>query len=173
QAHPPALAQPAAARGLALPTAGSGKLTAVFSGIERRGTWAVPEKLKLRAVFGGIELDLRTAELTADVTELHCHAVFGGIDLTVPPDVYVEVTGTGIFGGFDQDHRHPSAPLEQARKIVRISGRAVFGGVSIRVREAGEPDGLLGRIRHHRGRRRRPPEPPRLEDKRDDDGKYW
>ena len=153
----------AGGRALALP-ATNRKLSAIFSGVQRKGPWVVPETLKVRAVFGGVELDLRNAQLTADVTEIHCRAVFGGIDITVPPNVYVEVIGTAIFGGFDQDDRESTPPPDQPVKVVRISGRAVFGGVSVRVREPGEKDDWARYIpERHRARLERRRE--RLEQK--------
>ena len=178
QAETPNLPAPAAERasGALAHAPTSTTVRAIFGGVNRTGPWIVPRKLKARALFGGVELDLRNAELTAEVTEIHCRAVFGGVDIVVPPGIYLEVTGMGIFGGFDSDRgKHEQTPIAKPAKIVRITGQAVFGGVSVRVREVGEPDGWFERIRHHReGRRGRERGAARLEAKRDEDReKYW
>ena len=146
---------PTSGRALAASPA-SRRLTAIFSGVERKGPWTVPDRLDVRAVFGGVDLDLRTAQLTADVTEIRCHAVFGGVEITVPPNIYVEVTGSGIFGAFVQDHGKSDPSPAEPVKIVRVSGRAIFGGVNVKVRGPDEP-GFWGRI-GQRGRRRHRPE---------------
>src|SRR5690606_17930610 len=43
----------------AIPARRSRRLLALFSGVHRRGAWEVPANLKVGAVFGGVELDLR------------------------------------------------------------------------------------------------------------------
>ena len=122
----------------------SQRLFAVFGGTQRKGAWVVPPKVKVRALFGGVDLDLTRAQFTADVTEFHCHAVFGGISIIVPPDVYVEVLGTALFGGFDQEG---VAEPATARRVLRVSGLALFGGVSVTVRDPDAPKGLLARLK--------------------------
>jgi len=107
------------------------KLLAVFGGSERKGEWVVPAKVKARAVFGGIDLDFRHARLTSAITEVHCVATFGGVDVIVPPDVRVEVAGNGVFGGFDG----PDGAGPDGAPIIRVSGTAVFGGVDVVVRD--------------------------------------
>jgi hypothetical protein len=56
-------------------------------------------------------------------------AVFGGVDIVVPDDVIAIVDGTAVFGGFD-DKVSTNQPATGA-PVVRIGGKAVFGGVSV------------------------------------------
>ena len=53
---------------------------------------------KVNAVFGGMKCELRNAVIT-DGAVLDISAIFGGIDILVPPDVNVKISTTSIFGG--------------------------------------------------------------------------
>ena len=105
-------------------------------------------------MMGGVELDFREAVLAPGVTEVHAFAFWGGVQITVPPDVRVECTGLGLMGGFD--HREdvggvddPSAP------VLRVTGVALMGGVEVRVRYPGETGReAKRRIREKKERRR-------------------
>ncbi|MCA9514384.1 MAG: protein kinase [Myxococcales bacterium] len=141
---------PAAQAGLAVPPPKRKRFIAIFSGKDARSKWRVPEHVRAVAVFGGIELDLRRAELTTAVTTFHCTAVFGGINLTVPPGMRVEVDGVGVFGAFD--HVGSDADVADEGPIVRVTGAAVFGGVS--VVEKGVDEKWQLPWKRHRGRDR-------------------
>jgi hypothetical protein len=86
---------------------------------------------QLFAMFGGVELDLRDAALPRTAV-LDASAVFGGIEIRVPPTWIVEMRGSGIFGGYEDKTSHPRVerPGEAPRLIV--TGAALFGGVSIK-----------------------------------------
>nr|WP_174257503.1 DUF1707 domain-containing protein [Phytoactinopolyspora alkaliphila] len=114
--------------------AGSRVSKAVFSGLQRRGRWVVPERYSVKVVFAGAELDLREAQLEADEVEIDVKAVFGGVAITVPDDVYVTVDVAGVFGGAND-----AASLQQppdGAPVLRITGKAVFGGVDVRRKPA-------------------------------------
>lgn len=107
-------------------------IVCVFGGTDRRGVWRAPRKLDSLCVFGGANIDLRKAVIPPEGITIRALAVFGGLDVIVPPDLRLEVKGIGIFGGFD--HRdNPDAP--ESAPLVRIEGLACFGGVGVRVRE--------------------------------------
>ncbi|HEX5996641.1 MAG TPA: DUF1707 domain-containing protein [Jiangellales bacterium] len=102
---------------------------AIFGGVSRRGQWVVPAHYRVKAIFGGVDLDLREARLeTAEVT-IESKAVFGGVNIVVPPDVTVIMEGTGIFGGFGGDAEDVQPPA--GAPVVRVTGKAVFGGVAV------------------------------------------
>ena len=113
------------------------RMTAIFGGIEKQGSWVCPRHVDVVAIFGGAELDLREAELAPGVTELRITAVFGGVDLIVPPWLSVECNATAIMAGFEEVHRAPPSP-EPDRRVLRITGTAVFAGVEIHTRLPGE-----------------------------------
>jgi hypothetical protein len=123
----------AAARGAAIvPAAGApalraGLARAVFGNVERRVAGAVPSGARVSSVFGNVEIDLRELELPPGVTELHVLAVFGNVELTVPPTIAVECHGSPVFGSFASVAR--VAPGEP---VLRIIGSAVFGNVEIK-----------------------------------------
>ena len=79
------------------------------------------------AVFGGVELDLRGAIITNDVT-INATAVFGGVDIFVDNNVQVRFSSTPIFGGTDCNIglRDDSLPT------VFVNCVAVFGGIDIK-----------------------------------------
>lgn len=70
---------------------------------------------------------------------INCIAVMGGIEITVPPGVEVDVRGIGFMGAFD--HREgPGVPEPGAPRVV-VTGLALMGGVEVRVKE---PKGVKG-----------------------------
>jgi hypothetical protein len=58
-------------------------------------------------------------------------AAFGGIDIKVPNDWKVEVTGVPIFGGWT-DKTHYTPQPDGREKILAIKCLAIFGGVEIK-----------------------------------------
>lgn len=120
-------------------TPGSREAKAVFGGVTRKGQWVVPANYRVKAVFGGVDLDLREARLEANDVTIDTTAVFGGVQIVVPPDVTVIVDGSGVFGGFagdaEQDQPPPGAP------VVRVTGKAIFGGVAVQRKPGALPRG--------------------------------
>lgn len=113
------------------------RLAAILGGFEKKGAWVCPRQVSIVAILGGGELDLREAELAPGVTELHITAIMGGVELIVPPWLSVECSATAILGGFEELHRAPVSP-EPERRILRVTGVAIMGGVDIQTRLPGE-----------------------------------
>lgn len=105
----------------------------VFGGARRRPA-ELGEELVALAAFGGVELDLSDARLTAGAPTVTACAVFGGVEVRVPEGVEVEVRGIGLFGGYGGRGLAPAPP--GAPRIV-VRGLALFGGVEVR-RSRGE-----------------------------------
>lgn len=83
----------------------------------------------LTAFMGGVEVDLRQAEIDGDYAAIETLAIWGGIEIRVPESWAVEVTGTPILGGFEDKttRRHGSSA-----KTLIIRGFAIMGGVEIK-----------------------------------------
>jgi len=108
---------------------------AIFGGIERRITTKDFRGGFVQAVFGGVELDLRDADMQEDEVKLEINAVFGGVELRVPEAWQVVSRGHAIFGGFvdgTRNYQRPENLTESKRKLLILTGAAVFGGVEIK-----------------------------------------
>jgi hypothetical protein len=133
-------AQPALAKAhsgaLAPVSAGAPDSLAIFGNVERRGRYRLADGSRALAVFGNVELDLRDVTLAIGVTTLHVRAVFGNIEIVVPPELPVECIGSGIFGSFASVHR--VAPEgHEGQAVLRIVGQAVLGNVEVLTRPRG------------------------------------
>lgn len=109
----------------------------LWGGPSRKGSWIPARHVWSFALMGGVELDLREARLGPGVTEISVFAMWGGVEIIVPPDLQIEFSGMGIMGAFDcaEDVGRvydPDAP------IVKINGLAIMGGAEVTVRESGE-----------------------------------
>ena len=100
---------------------------AIFSGFKRTGVWTVPPEMSAVCVFGGGEMDLTEAVLTAHETVINAVCIFGGLEITVPEGVVVRGEIVGIFGGSETpgDIAPPGAP------VIVVKGAAIFGGVEV------------------------------------------
>ena len=78
------------------------------------------------AWFGGIEVDLRGAELAADGARLSVHTLFGGIEITTPPGWRIESNMKALFGGVDAPTAtgdDPNAPVLTLEGMARLRRR--------------------------------------------------
>jgi hypothetical protein len=102
---------------------------AIMSSARRMGRWVVPRNYVGVAVMGGIELDLREAQFSEPEVTIHAYTLMGGIEITVPEDVDMDVSGVAFMGGFDHNASGPGVP---GAPRVRIIGFALMGGVDVR-----------------------------------------
>jgi hypothetical protein len=108
-----------------------GRIVAVFGGASRKGAWRVPPTIEVVTVFGGADIDLRDAILPGREISMRAVSVFGGLSITVPPEMRVIDSGVAIFGGRDvsgeiAESAAPDGP------VLRLQGACVFGGVSVK-----------------------------------------
>ncbi|WP_323145267.1 DUF1707 domain-containing protein [Streptomyces sp. NBC_01565] len=115
----------------------SSTAVAVMSGFQRKGQWTVPGRFNAVAFWGGGELDLREASFSQREVVINCFAVMGGIQITVPPGVEVDVRGIGVMGAFDQ--RGTPGPLQPGAPRVVVTGLAFWGGVEIKIKPPKPP----------------------------------
>lgn len=89
----------------------------------------LPRSYVAVAVMGGVELDLREAQFSEPEVTLHAYTLMGGIQITVPEDVDVDVSGIAFMGGFDHNASGTGVP---GAPRVRVIGFALMGGVEVR-----------------------------------------
>lgn len=102
---------------------------ALFSSIETNNQSQSFKGGKATALFGGIEIDLRSAKLHNNEARIELNAIFGGIDILVPDNWRVEVKGTPVFGGWSNKTRFntdPDAP------VLNVYCFSLFGGIEIK-----------------------------------------
>jgi hypothetical protein len=121
---------------------------AIFGSAVRRGEWEPPDFLPALALFGTVTLDFRGAILEPGVTEVAATAVFGTVEVIVPPDLEVEVdSGVSLFGTIQETHASarvgarlrrfllgPGEPLpdDDDAPILYVRARVLFGAVHVR-----------------------------------------
>jgi len=116
------------------------RVLSVLSAVQRKGTWRVPAKLRVRTLMGAVELDFREAELGPGVTEIKVRALMGAVSITVPPDLQVECDGLGLLGVFESLDQKAGEPDPDA-PFLRIRGTAIMGALEIAVLRPGEAAG--------------------------------
>jgi hypothetical protein len=131
-------------------------VVAVLGGATRKGRWTPARTNYALAVMGGAELDFREAVLAPGVTDVQVFAMWGGIDIIVPPGMRVESHGLALMGGFDHVEDVREGPDDPDAPVLRITGVALMGGVDITVRHPGESAReARRRVRAEQKRRRR------------------
>ncbi|MBI2919321.1 MAG: hypothetical protein HYY01_15210 [Chloroflexi bacterium] len=107
-------------------------VVAVMGGAERRVTSRGYKGGQVTAVMGGVDLDLRGAEVAERPATLEVTAVMGGVEIKVPPDWVVRTDAFVLFGGTeDKRHRVETASGDGAPHLV-VTGTVVFGGIEIK-----------------------------------------
>ena len=109
----------------------------VFSGQSRQGVWTVPRELRVMTVCGSVELDLREARIADGETRIHLFALFGSVELLLPPGVRVEVDADGLAASFEVVP-DSTIPLPPDAPTIRITGNAYFASVEGSMRYADE-----------------------------------
>ncbi|MFE7449337.1 hypothetical protein, partial [Streptomyces griseus] len=103
---------------------------AMWGGFNRKGRWTVGRVFTAFAMWGGGEIDLREANFEDRETVIRCITIMGGVHVTAPPELNVDVRGVGIMGGFGEGSNEEGEPAPDA-PYVRITGFALMGGVGV------------------------------------------
>lgn len=137
EAAPPAALQSATGRALGLPDnrvgghPGSSMSVGIMSGAARKGSWVLPQQHTSFAFWGGTEIDLRSARFADKQCTITAVAIMGGIEITVPDDINVNVTGIGLMGGFLLEDKSDAPPAPPTAPTVTINGIGFWGGVVV------------------------------------------
>jgi Domain of unknown function (DUF1707)/Cell wall-active antibiotics response 4TMS YvqF len=110
-------------------TPGATASIAMMSGFHKTGVWVVPRTYTALAFMGGGQLDLTQARFASDDTTIQVFAFMGGVEIIVPDDITVRVTGFGFMGGFDHKSNAEGPP---GAPVVTINGFAFMGGVDVK-----------------------------------------
>lgn len=101
----------------------------LFSGSELASNSRDFKGGKVGAMFGGVELDLRNAEL-AQRARLDVFVAFGGVEISVPRGWQVDISGFPIFGAFENATAKEELATDPPK--LQIDATVLFGGLEIK-----------------------------------------
>lgn len=105
----------------------------IFGGREVLITSSALAGGKATSIFGGIEFDLRKANLQPGGAIIDCVSVFGGCGFKIPMDWNVRNEVTTIFGAFtDKRGETYSDKYYDPSKTIVIKGVSIFGGIEVK-----------------------------------------
>lgn len=111
-------------------TASDLRIFAAFAGHEVQNASADFRGGQITALFGGFEVDLRSARVVERPAVIDITCAFGGGDIRIPEEWHVENRSVAIFGA-TEDSRPRSTEQSQEVDLV-ISGVILFGGLEIK-----------------------------------------
>jgi predicted membrane protein len=101
----------------------------VWSGADRKVTSTDFRGGELTAIMGGVEVDLSHARIANGEAIMDVFALWGGIDIKVPPDWTVVGDVTPFMGAYEDSRKSPTAGDPAQRLVLR--GMVVMGGVEV------------------------------------------
>lgn len=110
-------------------------LAAIFGGAERTSTATALRTGHVKAVCGGIQLDLREASLDPAGADLTVEATMGGVQVLVPADWRVTVDADAKAGGVDVRVQADGLPADAP--ALRVEAVALMGGIQVTTEESG------------------------------------
>jgi len=114
------------------PIPASGWFVAVLSGSSRKGRWRPKPKTRALAIMGGVNLDLRNAEIEGSELRISATSIMGAINIVVPEGVHVHLGGFALMGG--KDMRVADVPILPGAPVIRVRAFAIMGGVHVRTK---------------------------------------
>ncbi|MFI5754484.1 DUF1707 domain-containing protein [Streptomyces sp. NPDC051569] len=111
---------------------------AFWGGFARKGAWTVGRNFTAVVFQAGGEIDLREARFAERDVVIRCYTVMGGVQVTVPPDMDVEVRGFGLMGAFGEAGGARETEISPGSPRVIVTGFALLGGVGVerKIRDA-------------------------------------
>jgi hypothetical protein len=111
----------------------SGRIVAILSETKRGGLWSVPADLQVTAAMSNLTLDLRSARLSAGVTDVQVNAVMASVQIILPPGVRV-VESVRAFMASVTDDSYSVVGTDASVPVIRLRGRAVMAEVKVRTK---------------------------------------
>ena len=121
-------------------------VVSVLGSARRAGSWTLPRQLRVVATLGSTELDLRQATFSEGTTDIELFALFGSVQVTVPPGVRVECDVDTLAASAEVEGAGGGPGAAPDSPVVRLRGTAVFASVEVRVRAVGE-DGIFATVK--------------------------
>jgi predicted membrane protein len=109
-----------------------------FGSQSRKGDWLLPRLFRAVSVLGNVELDLTRARVGPGTSRIEVMAVFGNVEVTVPPGFRVECDVSGMFNNSEVDARN-QGPLSPDAPTISIGGTAFFANVEVKVVDPNAP----------------------------------
>jgi cell wall-active antibiotic response 4TMS protein YvqF len=122
---------------------------AILSSVNRDGDWILPRVFRVVAFMGNVELDLTSVRIGPGESHIEIRCMWGNVEIKVPPDIRVEVEGHPFVGFFEVSRKAPTTHSRDA-PVLRITGSAVMGAVTIYVVDPNAP-GWLERLKRSVG----------------------
>lgn len=105
-------------------------IDAIFSGVNRKMISKNFQGGKITAAFGGIELDLTSADFSGVVT-IQVDVIFGGVKMVVPPHWDIRTEVSNIAAGLEDKRFFRDGGVDP-NKVVILKGTILFGGLEIK-----------------------------------------
>lgn len=135
---------------------GSNKLRVTMGSIERRGAWAVPERLDVRVLWGNAELDFRDARMSPGTTTIDIVVKMGNVEIIVPPGMSVTMDVHTVAGNVSEgEHLRSTIEGDSDKPRIRVTGTIKLGNCEVITLYPGESRSDAARRRHHEHREER------------------
>jgi hypothetical protein len=102
----------------------------IFGGGEERITSQDFRGGEVASIFGGMEIDLRNADLAEGKATIDATVICGGLELQVLRDWRVSVQTITLFGGVENRHLQPDP--QDTKGELTLTGTVLFGGIEVR-----------------------------------------
>jgi DUF1707 SHOCT-like domain/Cell wall-active antibiotics response LiaF, C-terminal len=106
------------------------RVLGLFGNVTRTGRWRLGRRVRARGVFGGVRLDLRHAEVTADEVWVDVRAICGEVSVVVPHGVALDMAGYAVFGEQHADAGDERVPA--GAPVVHVRARTAFGRLTVK-----------------------------------------
>lgn len=105
-------------------------IDAIFSGVNRKMISKNFQGGRITTAFGGVEVDLTSADFSGVVT-IQVDVIFGGVKMIVPPHWDIRTEVSNIAAGLEDKRFFRDGGVDPS-KVVILKGTILFGGLEIK-----------------------------------------